>query len=98
MKKIREWLKYIGVVITIGKEIPKLVEEAEDFYNEIKPEVKAGKEKLAYVLDNVKLAIAEFIDISEDLWAKIANFVAKKVAIIVGLYNDYKKFRHSKEG
>lgn len=93
--KFKEYLQYGAFVISFGKDIIKLVQEAEELFEELKPGLKSGKEKLDYVKNEIKYAIEEIIDISNELWNKIEKFVEKKIKRIVKLFNDFGKFKHT---
>jgi hypothetical protein len=77
------WVAWLGIVLSLLKQLPKMLEQAEKLFDDV-PD--SGEQKKAFVMELVKLAAGVLTDVTgpewDKLWVKIESAISSAIDIL----------------
>ena len=87
-RRLQDWITFISIITVYGKRLIELIKEINSLFDELKPELKSGKEKYDIVIETMKNEITTYWELSNNLLDKLIDWADRRIKQIVKLYNE----------
>ena len=87
-RRLQDWITFISIITVYGKRLIELIKEINNLFDELKPELKAGKEKYDIVIETMKNEINTYWELSNNVIDKLIEWADRRIKQIVKLYNE----------